>query len=367
MKRTDLLPVLDDDSVDLIALLKNAWIGRRIILTTFLVFVVLGLLVALFSPVKYSSSSVLLPQIDEQKDLGQLGGLASLAGLNLSSMLGNTSGISPDLYPNVVGSYPFLNELVNYEFVFEDEQEAITLYEKIKKNRTENKWIKYTIRLPWTLKARLFPVEEKLPVADPATQNLVVISREKASILEQAHSLISVEVMTKTGLITVNVEHEDAYASAQIAQKVVDLLQAYIIDYKTSQVRNSLDFVEARYEEKRIAFEHAQKIYFDYQDAHRNRVIERADSKFQALADDYELSRTIYQNLAQQVEQTRLSVKKETPAFTVIEPVKVPVEKSAPRRSIILLGFSFLGLVMGLGVFYGFIIFMDVQASWKGE
>jgi uncharacterized protein involved in exopolysaccharide biosynthesis len=35
--------------------------------------------------------------------------------------------------------------------------------------------------------------------------------------------------------------------------------------------------------------------------------------------------------LAQQVEQANIAVKKETPVFSVIDPVKVPLSKSSPN------------------------------------
>jgi hypothetical protein len=366
MNRNDLLPVFNGDRIDMIALMKNIWVGRRIVITIFLVFVLLGLLVAIFSPVKYRSGSVLLPQAEEQQDLGQLGGLASLAGFNLNNMLGGAAGISPDLYPSIVGSYPFLDELVSSEYVFEDEPKAISLYEKIEKDRRENVWLKYTIRLPWTLKNLIFPQKERAIIVEGSNADkLVVISKIKASIHEEVLNSISIDVVAKTGLVSIVIEHEDAYASAQIAQNVVDLLQDYIINYKTSQVRNSLEFAEERYEETKVAFEKAQQIYFNYQDAHRNRVSERAETRFQELADEYSLTRTLYQNLAQQVEQTRLSVKKETPVFTVIEPVKVPVEKAVPRRTVIMVTYLIIGFFVGLLLLYAQIVFKDIQTSWR--
>ena len=81
-RNKDLLPVLNGDRVDLIALMKNIWLGRRIVLITFGLFVVLGVLIAMLSPVKYRAGAVLLPQVEDQRDLGQLGGLASLAGVD---------------------------------------------------------------------------------------------------------------------------------------------------------------------------------------------------------------------------------------------------------------------------------------------
>ena len=146
---------------------------------------------------------------------------------------------------------------------------------------------------------------------------------------------------------------------------MVDLLQEFIINYKTNLIRHNLGFVEARYNEMKKEFEGAQRRLFSFQDAHRNMVAERIGPDYQVLLDEYDISRGIYQNLAQQLEQTRLAVKKETPVFSIIEPVRVPVEKSTPRRALILMVSMVLGGVFGFVVLYGFIVFLDVRASWK--
>ena len=55
------------------------------------------------------------------------------------------------------------------------------------------------------------------------------------------------------------------------------------------------------------------------------------------------------QQLASQLEQAKLQVNKDTPVFTTIKPVTVPYEKTAPKRSQIVISFLFLGFVLSSG------------------
>jgi LPS O-antigen subunit length determinant protein (WzzB/FepE family) len=55
------------------------------------------------------------------------------------------------------------------------------------------------------------------------------------------------------------------------------------------------------------------------------------------------------QQLASQVEQAKLQVNKDTPVFTTIKPVTIPFERSAPKRSLIVITFLFLGFVLSCG------------------
>ena len=82
------------------------------------------------TPVTYRASAVVLPQADSKSNLGQLGSLASLAGVNLGAMMGDGAGIQPELYPNVVNSYPFLKELIHTPLNYEGEPTPISFYEK---------------------------------------------------------------------------------------------------------------------------------------------------------------------------------------------------------------------------------------------
>ena len=49
------------------------------------------------------------------------------------------------------------------------------------------------------------------------------------------------------------------------------------------------------------------------------------------------------------MEQAKLQVNKDTPVFTTIKPVTIPFERSAPKRSLIIITFLFLGFVLSCG------------------
>ncbi len=361
-------PIIRDDEIDLIQLARTLWNQRKVVLYTTLVAVAIGLMVALLSPVKYSASATLLPQTESKSNLGNLGGLASLAGINLGAMMGDATGIQPDLYPRIVNSYPFLNELVHQTFNFEEEPLPVTLYEKRLADSIPgigSTIVKYTVRLPWTLKNAL--AGKKMPVAKsliPTDIEVKTLSEEEMGVIEETAGAINVKVDSNTGLVNIIAEMEEPLLTAQVTQKTVELLQKYIINYKTKQVRDNLEFIDARYREKKTEFEAAQRAFFDYRDRHRNMVTDRADARFQELSDAYALAAEVYKSLAQQREQAEISVKKETPAFSVIEPVKVPLEKSAPRRSLILIISTFLGGFLGVMLVFAKMMWGKLKEAW---
>jgi capsular polysaccharide biosynthesis protein len=347
IEKTPERPIIKDDEIDLIALAHTIWDNRKTIWYSIAVAVVIGLLVAIFSPVKYTASATILPQAEGKTDLGGLSGLAGMAGINLGSMMGRSSGIQPDLYPRVINSYPFLNELVHQPFDFEEEDAPRSIYEKRLQDSIPGLGatiMKYTFRLPWTIKNALMGEDKKI---DPGVSGQFIVevtrlTKGEAGILNSMIAVLTVTVDDETGLVTIGAEMEEPLVAAQVAQKTVELLQKYIIGYKTGQATQNLE----------------------YRELNRNIIEESTNIRFQELSDAYNLASQVYQSLAEQKEQAEIDVKKDTPAFSVIEPVKVPFEKSAPKRSVILVVSVFLGGFIGIGLVFGLMIWRKLKESW---
>ena len=72
-----------EDEIDLIALVKSLWISRKKILKITSLFLILGVIVALSSPVVYTASSTFIPQSNSSGGSSSLSGVASLVGIIL--------------------------------------------------------------------------------------------------------------------------------------------------------------------------------------------------------------------------------------------------------------------------------------------
>ena len=84
------------------------------------------------------------------------------------------------------------------------------------------------------------------------------------------------------------------------------------------------------------------------------------------LQNEYQLAFEVYSELAKQLEQSMIKVKEDTPLFSVIEEVIVPIEKSKPNRKLILIVWIFLGVILGIGIVFSRIIGARVKEQWEG-
>ena len=65
------------------------------------------------------------------------------------------------------------------------------------------------------------------------------------------------------------------------------------------------------------------------------------------------------------METQQLQVKEDTPVFTIIKPVSVPLEKSKPNRPMILIIWTFLGGIIGIGMVFGRGFLGSVKEKWN--
>ena len=332
-----------DDEIDLIALLKTVFVSRRFVIKTTILFAVVGVIMASTSPVKYTASSTFVPQLSEGQTSSPLGGLASLAGINLSAIMGSQpQEISPSLYPQIAESIPYrlalLDATVESNTSFRDyiltQSGGVAILPLLKK---------YTIGLPGLLLNKQSDNNENLDTS------LFQITEQDKDLFEFLAQVVSIEVDDQQGLVSIRVELADRMVAAQLAQAATDLLQSNIIAFKSQSARNNLDFIERQYESKRQEFEEIQDSIAVFKDQNLNITSSLYQNQLTRLESQFTVTSSVFQELAGQVEQAKIQVNKDTPIFTIIEPVSVPLERSKPKRTMMVIVWTFLGGLFSVG------------------
>ena len=348
----------NDDEIDLTELLGKLWQKRKFILKTTGIFLLVGLFIALFSPVEYTAQCVVVPQGKDNQG-GNLGGLASIVGVNIGTSIISEGVISPVMYPTIIKSLPFTEVMMETPItVKKSEDKPITLYEYYtdKKYRTFNivsAIKKYTIGLPCTIISLFKPVRiANTPSLEngnnDSVSSLVVITPQKQAVCNAIKNAVQYEYNQKEKYITIGYTFPEAVGAAQISEQLRKTLEQYVITYKTEKVKENLAFVEQSYEEAKKDFLRKQTALAAFQDANRGLTTAMARTTEQQLRNEYNIAFTVYNELARQLEQAKLSVKETQPVFTVIDPVIVPLEKSAPNRGLIVIVFCVVGFIIAV-------------------
>ena len=334
----------NEDEIELVALLKTVFHARYFVVKTIILFAVMGMITALISPTKYTASSTFVPQLSEGRTNSSLGGLASLAGINLSAIMGTQpQEIPPSLYPQIAESIPYRMALLeakvgsndtSFRNYILDQNGGVAILPLLKK---------YTIGLPGLL------FNKKTDNNEFSDSTLFQVTEEGKDLFTFVAQVLSIEVDEQEGLVSISVELADRMVAAQLAQAATDLLQSNIIAFKSQSARNNLYFIERQYESKRQEFEEVQDSIAIFKDQNLNITSSLYQNQLSRLESQFTVISSVFQELAGQVEQAKIQVNKDTPIFTIIEPVSVPLERSKPKRTIMVIIWTFLGGVFSVG------------------
>lgn len=356
-----------DDEIDLLALVKTLWDGKKTIILSVLTGAILGVFVAIFSPKEYTASTVMVPQMgDSQSKMGGLGGLAALAGISLDINPG--AELSPMVYPQIVSSIPFQLELMNAPVNFSEIAQPVSLfdyYTKYSKSSVLGTIKKYTIGLPGVLIKAIKGNPKELVLPNDSGKQPILLTKDQYTVKKALDAIVSLDVNAKEGFLTLTVRLPEALAAAQLAQKAQDLLQNYITEFKIEKAKANLDFIQGRYNETKAEFEKAQVSLAIVNDRNKNFTSGLPKIETDRIQTRYTISFGVFQELAKQLEQAKIQVKKETPVFTIVEPVSIPSEKSKPKKPMIVAIWIFLGGIIGVGIVFGRDYLKDIRKKWK--
>ena len=339
-----------EDQIDIVALLAKVWSHKKLIFRSVCIFGIIGIVVALTTPNQYTASSMFTPSSGgKSSGSGGLKGLASLAGINIGSMSEGSKEISPMLYGKIVEGATFKKELLDaplkniagvqtLKAYFNQKESSFSLLGVVKG---------YTIGLPSKV-IGLFK-------SDSAAANFEFVngieslSEDEHAYFKAIDEILTLSINDKDGFIEMIAQSENPQVAAQVAKNGELLLQEQIIAIKTKSSLELLQYLEEQYADKKVLLNEAQDRLSRFKDRNLNIATNRFSNNQTRLESELQTATAVFQNVVTQLEQVKFQVTKDTPVFSILKPVVFPSEKSAPKRSLILAVWLFLGVVASIG------------------
>lgn len=350
MSETPLNQDQNSDEIDLRDLILPLWKARKQILLTAILFAVLGGIIGFLIPATYTAGSTFLPQTTQSSGAGgSLGGLAALAGINLSTGAGAGGDIPPSMYATVLASEPFRKRILDAKIVVNGDSVTYRSYLKNQPASALGTIQENNIGLPGKLIGALSNSEEgKGEVVD---SGLKPLSDAEYALHNTLAGKISITNDKKEGVVSLKVVEGNPLIAAQVAKVTEEVLQDWIIEHKVKNAKAQYDFIEKQFEAKQKEFFSIQDQLAGYMDRNQNVLSATYLTRLERLQAEFDLVNTVYSELAKQKEQAAIQLSKDTPTFSVLDPVKVPKEKTGPKKSIYVLGAFFMGLIFSAGWF----------------
>jgi uncharacterized protein involved in exopolysaccharide biosynthesis len=281
-----------DDEIDLRELFMVLWAGKIKIVAITAVFTVASVIYALSVPNQYKATALLAPAQSSggglSGALGQLGGLASLAGVSI----GGGESSEAQIAQEIMKSWNFIEAFIA------DNDLAVELFaaEGWRKGSNElkiNDDVYDSQNKQWLLE------NESGVVGPPSSWNLFKTFSERLAVSEDK----------KSGLVSVSIE----YYSPQIAKQWLDMyvsaVNAHMQQRQVDKVTNNINYLQAQIEKTSIA-EMREVFYTIIEEQTKNKMVAEASPEY---------------------------------AFVAVSPSMVPEEKSQPKRALICI----LGTLLG--------------------
>ena len=338
----------DENSIDIIYLIKNIWNERKLITIVTTSFFIIGCAVALLSPIVYTSQTTFVPQVsgDDMSTNNKLGSLASLAGINLkANEVTSDSYLSPLVYKNIVNSEEFSLKLIDEEII-NSNADKFTIKEYLLSKKSSFNFNPIEFIKKYTI--GLFMSNQTNEINGDVLKNYNFISDEDFELINSFKEKFTIELNEREGYIKVNATDKNPFISAQLAEKVTKVLQSKIIDIRTNKIRERLEFSKEQYELKQGEFDLLQKKLAEFRDSNKNISTAVFLSQLQKLESEYQLQQSILMSLANEYNSNKIKLNKDTPIFSVLDEVSVPNKRSEPKRQLIVLIYMFIGFCMSI-------------------
>jgi capsular polysaccharide biosynthesis protein len=331
--------------IDLREVFKKLWSKKKTFLVVWVITFILSCIWIFPQPRYYQAKVSLAPEITGE-DIGGLAGIASSFGVNLGS--NGTDALYPTLYPDLMKSNNFIVGLMPIQITTtaKDNEPSIhtDYYTYQKKHQKKNPLTSPLYKVLQSLED-LFSKEGKGTPITAKELNPFILSKKDADLFEKVITDISCDIDKRTNVISISVKDQDPLVCATMADSVRQHLQDFIILYRTKKARIDVDHYQHLADSAKLEYESAVNKYSIFCDANQDVVLQRVNSKRDALEQDMQFKYNTYNALATQLEAMKAKVQEHTPAFTTLKNASVPIKPAGPKRLIFIAAMMFLASI----------------------
>lgn len=332
--------IQEDSSIDFGLILNTIWKHRRRFYKVLPATFVVACIIALSIPEYYKCEVTLAPELSSARGSSSLRALASQFGLAAGNV-GGSDAVSPQLYPDLMGSVDFKVSLFPIQVHKIDSVPKMSYYDYLV-NEQKHPWWSYVFSAPFKLLALFLSTDS----IDQHQVNPFRLTKQQTNVVKQIDKNVVCDVDQKTSVISIEVTDQDPLIAATIADSVKERLQNFITEYRTKKVKVDLEYNKILFKEAKERYEKARQRYAAFSDANQDLVLQSVRTKLTDLENEMQLQYNAYSQLAAQLQVAEAKVQEETPAFTTIQSATVPVKKAGPGRVKIVLFFLFLAFVV---------------------
>ena len=296
---------------------------------------------ALGIPNTYKCTVKLAPELSSRKASSSLASLASTFGVTLSNGANGEDAIFPTLYPELMNSTTFRVSLFPIMIHRKGESNEMTYYDYLLNEQKSPWWSK----VKQAIMGFIFGSDDKTDDVEENNVNTFQLTKRQTRIERTIGKRVVCDVDKKTMVITIDVIDQDPLIAATMADSIQRKLQQYITDYRTSKAKVDVEYYEALFSETKERYEKALHDFAYFSDHNQKVLLQSVRSQQTKLENELALQQQAYTQVSAQLINAKAKLQEEKPAFTILQPATVPIQKSAPSRAKICIVWLFLAFL----------------------
>ena len=332
----------DELEIDLMEYVRKLWNARKLLLKVAGIAAIVGIVIALSIPKKYTAEVTLSPESGKSGG-GSLSGMAAMLGIGSVNMGGDANALNISMTSDIVATTPFILELFDTQVKTLDGEVDTTFVAYLETESAP--WWSAIMSLPGKAIGGVMSLfsskeeEEEIKAIDPFQ-----LTKKQMSQVNAIKSIIMAESDKKTGITKVSVTLQDPLVAATMVDTVLTKLQKYITKYKTSKAQEDCNYWEQLYKERQKEYYEAQEKYARYSDTNKGVILQSVRIEQERLQNEQTLAFQVFSQVATQLQMSKAKLQEEKPAFAILEPASVPLLPSGTSRKMILIGIVFLAV-----------------------
>lgn len=342
----------------LVEYLSEIRIKKKLIVTSFISFMVLGLVLSLSLRNEYRVSSTFIPQLQNAENSSSgVGALASLAGIQIGG--NSNSEIPADLYPKIVNSKRFALSAIERKIYVSEIDDSVTFktyyhefYEPDFYEILNQSLSRFLSSIKGIFLSKEISIQENsrfkpFQLDDPTNEVITFFTGK-----------ININVSAKDKVIDLSFDFYQPQIALQMHLITDEILKESLVEYKTRSARDQLRYTERVKDEKLEELKISQEELSQYRDSNLSLSTSMSQSRLKILESNFAVKQNVYSEILNKYEEARLLVNSKKPIFTILESPYLPNDRYSPARSIIILVFGISGLILS-------VLFILLRKSYK--
>ena len=283
------------------------WSHRLVFIKTIAVSIIIGVIVALILPKKYTAVATILPPQSSTRSstlsqFSQLIGDFSIGGTDMNQ-----------LYPDIATSRSILMEVLNST---------------------------YNNESFWDILIKEYNVNQK---------NDEIVVKEK--VIEHLQKRITISVDRQTSMVTIKVTSYDPELAAALINEILNQMDIYLRYSLKTVATGQSQMIESRLDDVADSLKIAEDNLLQFRESNRTTSLSPKLQIYEMrLLRDVEVNNAVYVELAKQLEVTRIQENQLRPVLNVLDRATPPIEKSWPPRKKIVFLFMVIGFLGAVGI-----------------